>query len=74
MGTPYDAQELLDKLDWEGPEGIEWFYEDDSFDPEGESELYNAVQEARVGWYQYQNAIRDIEKIAEKRATNGKTS
>lgn len=63
----YDADEVLRKIDYEGPEGIEWFHADDSFDPEGESDLYNAINEARSGWAQYTRAIDDIEKIAQKR-------
>jgi hypothetical protein len=67
VAEQYDAQRVLDKIEWEGPEGITWFHEEDSIDPEGEDSLYSAVQDARLGWYQYEDAIRRIAKIAEER-------
>lgn len=71
MAEPYDAQAVLDKIEWEGPEGIEWFHADDSIDPGDSSELYDAVNDARSGWAQYTRAIDEIERIAKERNHNG---
>lgn len=55
-----EPQEFLDKLDWEGHAGVEWFNPDEFED----DDLAQAVEESIAAWTEFNGALTRATKRA----------